>query len=66
MNPDFTPNWKTMGLDGVAGALKHVADYLYKHKDSIIGKGFSNEVPFTIGDSGFILKGKNPGRKKDK
>jgi hypothetical protein len=62
----FVPLWKTLKLNGVQGAFKHIADYLFSHKDHIIKLGFSNEVPFAIGDSGFVLKGVNAGRKKDK
>ena len=62
----FEPAYKGIGAKNVGEALKKIADYLFAHADHIIKLGFTQEVPFTIGDSGFILKGKNAGRKKDK
>lgn len=62
----FKPLWQEKGWDGVQGAFKHIADYLFAHKDHIIKLGFTDELPFMIGDSGFVLKGNNDGRKKDK
>ena len=62
----FVPLWKTLGLNGVQGGIKHIADYLFEHKKHIIQVGFSEEVAFNLGNTGFILKGANAGRKKDK
>ena len=62
----FEPSYKSLGLKDFGQAVKHIADYLFKHKNHIINLGFSEEVPFTMGNSGFILQGKNVGRKKDK
>lgn len=66
MKPDFIPNWKSLGLKSPQEGMMHVIKQLFKDKDSIIARGFSSEVPFTVGDTQYILKGKNPGRKKDK
>ena len=60
------PNWKYLGLKSKEEGIAHVMNYLFKYKDAIIARGFSPEVRFTVGDNQFILKGKNPGRKKDK
>lgn len=62
----FEPCYKNIGAKNFGEAIKKIADYLFKHKDHIINLGFSSEVPFTMGSGGFILKGKNVGRKKDK
>ena len=62
----FEPAYKRIGATNFGEAIKKIADYLFKHKDHIINLGFSSEVPFTMGTGGFILKGKNVGRKKDK
>ena len=60
------PAWKQLGWKSKVEAWKKIIDGLFKHKDSIINRGFSEEVPFTLGKHQIILKGKNPGRKKDK
>lgn len=62
----FEPAYTKIGAKSWNEAIKKIADYLFKHQDHIINLGFSSEVPFTMGDRGFILKGKNVGRKKDK
>lgn len=64
-NEEFVPAWKQVGLSSKAEGFKMVSDYLFSHKDNIINLGFSPEVLFLLGDTGFILKGKNVGRKKD-
>ncbi len=63
---NFVPNWKTLGWGSQASAYKHIADYLFAHKNNIIKLGFSEEVIFNVGGNQIILKGKNVGRKKDK
>ena len=60
------PNWKRLGLKSKEEGMMYVIKHLFKGKDSIIARGFSPEVVFTVGENQFILKGKNPGRKKDK
>ncbi len=62
----FEPAYTRIGAKNFGEAIKKIADYLFSHADHIIKLGFSEEVPFTMGDRGFILKGKNAGRKKDK
>ena len=63
----FEPSYKAIGAKNVGEAIVKIAAYLYAHADHIVKLGFTEEVPFTLGDNGgFILKGKNAGRKKDK
>lgn len=62
----FTPNWKLMGLSSSQEGMMHVIKHLFKNKEHIVKLGFNSEVPIYVGEHQFILKGKNPGRKKDK
>lgn len=62
----FTPNWKVNGLSSPQEGILKVIQYLFKNQDHIIKLGFSSELPITVGETQYILKGKNAGRKKDK
>lgn len=62
----FEPAWRRLGLKSKEEGIKKVFDNLFAHKDSIISRGFSEEVPITVGSNRVLLKGKNPGRKKDR
>lgn len=61
----FEPAYLKTGAKNFGEAIKKIADYLFKHKDNIISRGFTEEVTFTLGQNQIILKGKNVGRKKD-
>lgn len=62
----FVPNWKRAGFKSREQAVKSILEMLLDDQESIIGRGFSEELPITLGDTQVILRGKNPGRKKDK
>lgn len=62
----FKPAWEYLGLKSKEEGLMHAVKQLFKDKDHIVSRGFTDKVVITVGDTQYILKGKNAGRKKDK
>lgn len=60
---DFIPNWKKLKFKDKIEGWNHVIAELVKNKKSIISRGVTDEISFTLWGETFILKNKNTNKK---